>query len=100
MHVAAASPQFLKVEDVCKDAEEKERAIFLAQAAESGKKPEHMQKMVYYTQTDTRTHARTHTHDGVLRARAHTHTRAYMYTECGMRKMVPDVCALSPFYPF
>jgi elongation factor Ts len=46
MHVAAASPQFLKVQEVSKEAEDKEKSIFLAQAAESGKKPEHMQKMV------------------------------------------------------
>jgi elongation factor Ts len=46
MHVAAASPQFLKVQEVSREAEDKEKSIFLAQAAESGKKAEHMQKMV------------------------------------------------------
>ena len=46
MHVAASSPLFLTVADVSKDAEDKERAIFMAQAEESGKKPEHAEKMV------------------------------------------------------
>jgi elongation factor Ts len=46
MHVAASSPLFLNVADVSKEAEEKEKSIFMAQAAESGKKPEHAAKMV------------------------------------------------------
>jgi len=46
MHIAAGAPSFLTIKDVSKDAEEKEKSIFVAQAAESGKKPEHVEKMV------------------------------------------------------
>jgi len=46
MHIAAASPTFLTIQDVSKDAEEKEKSIFIGQAAESGKKAEHFEKIV------------------------------------------------------
>ena len=46
MHVAAVNPQVAKPEDMSQEAVEKEREIFSAQAAESGKPPEIVAKMV------------------------------------------------------
>ena len=48
MHVAAADPQprFVNSDDVPKDVIAKEKEIFVAQAAESGKPPEIVEKMV------------------------------------------------------
>ena len=46
MHVAASRPQFIAPDDVPAEVQEKEQAIFLAQAQESGKPPEIAEKMV------------------------------------------------------
>jgi len=46
MHIAAASPQFLSKDHISKADEDREKAIVIAQAVESGKKPEHAEKMV------------------------------------------------------
>ncbi len=46
MHIAAAAPLALSVDELDTDAIEKERAIYLDQAKESGKPPEIIQKMV------------------------------------------------------
>lgn len=46
MHVTAANPQFVKPEDVSEDVVAKEKDIFVAQAAESGKPAEIIEKMV------------------------------------------------------
>ena len=46
MHVAAVNPQFVKADDVPGDVVEKEKEIFSAQAAESGKPAEIIEKMV------------------------------------------------------
>lgn len=46
MHVAAVNPQFVKADDVPADVVEKEKEIFSAQAAESGKPAEIIEKMV------------------------------------------------------
>jgi len=46
MHVAASSPMVVKPEDVAQDIIAKEKEIFRAQAAESGKPPEIVEKMV------------------------------------------------------
>ena len=46
MHVAAVNPQFVKSDDVPGDVVEKEKEIFSAQAAESGKPAEIIEKMV------------------------------------------------------
>lgn len=46
MHVAAVNPQVAKPEDMPQDVLEKEKAIYVAQAAESGKPPEIVEKMV------------------------------------------------------
>lgn len=46
MHVAATSPQFLDPDSVPADVVAKEREIYEAQAAESGKPPEIVEKMV------------------------------------------------------
>lgn len=46
MHVAAVNPQVVKPEDMPAEALAKEKEIFIAQAAESGKPPEIVEKMV------------------------------------------------------
>ncbi|MBR9805370.1 elongation factor Ts [bacterium] len=46
MHVAAVNPQVAKPEDMAQEQIEKEREIYAAQAAESGKPPEIVEKMV------------------------------------------------------
>ena len=46
MHIAAVNPQVAKPEDMSQEAVNKEREIFAAQAAESGKPPEIVAKMV------------------------------------------------------
>ncbi len=46
MHVAASRPQYLKPDDVPQAAREDERKVLMAQAADSGKPPEIVAKMV------------------------------------------------------
>lgn len=46
MHVAAVNPAVAKPEDMSAEVLEKEKAIYVAQAAESGKPPEIIEKMV------------------------------------------------------
>ncbi len=46
MHVAAVNPQVAKPSDMAPEVLEKERAIYVAQAADSGKPPEIVEKMV------------------------------------------------------
>lgn len=46
MHVAAANPQVVKPEDVSEEVVAKEKDIYVAQAADSGKPPEIVEKMV------------------------------------------------------
>ena len=46
MHIAAVNPQVVSGEDVSADAIAKEKEIYVAQAAESGKPPEIIEKMV------------------------------------------------------
>jgi elongation factor Ts len=46
MHVSATNPSCLQSEDINPELLERERAIFLAQAEESGKDPSIMEKMV------------------------------------------------------
>lgn len=46
MHVAAVNPQVAKPSDMSPEILEKERAIYVAQAADSGKPPEIVEKMV------------------------------------------------------
>lgn len=46
MHVAASRPQFTNVNEVPNDVVEKEKAILIAQAQDSGKPPEIIEKMV------------------------------------------------------
>ena len=46
MHIAASNPQFVNVSDVPADVVAKEKEIYVAQAAESGKPPEIIEKMV------------------------------------------------------
>lgn len=46
MHIAAARPEFLKIEDVDAKLLERERAVLMEQAAASGKAPEFLAKMV------------------------------------------------------
>ena len=46
MHVAAANPQVVSPEDVSEDVIAKEKDIYVAQAADSGKPPEIVEKMV------------------------------------------------------
>ena len=46
MHIAAANPQYVNGTDVPEDVVAKEKEIFVAQAAESGKPPEIIEKMV------------------------------------------------------
>lgn len=46
MHITASNPQFVKPEDVSEDVIAKEKDIYVAQAAESGKPAEIIEKMV------------------------------------------------------
>lgn len=46
MHIAAVNPQFIKQEDVSEELVAKEKEIFTAQAQESGKPPEIIEKMI------------------------------------------------------
>ena len=46
MHVAAVNPQYIKQSDVPEEVIQKEKDIFTAQAAESGKPPEIIEKMI------------------------------------------------------
>lgn len=46
MHIAAMSPQFVKVEDIPGDALEKEKEVLKAKAIEEGKKPEFLDKII------------------------------------------------------
>ncbi len=46
MHVAAANPQVVSPEDVSEEVVAKEKEIYIAQAADSGKPPEIVEKMV------------------------------------------------------
>jgi len=46
MHVAALSPEFISVDDIPQDIMDKEKNILVAQAADSGKPPEIVEKMV------------------------------------------------------
>ncbi|MEM0954707.1 MAG: translation elongation factor Ts [Pseudomonadota bacterium] len=46
MHIAAVNPQVVKPEDMPEDVVEKEKEIFTAQAQESGKPPEIIEKMI------------------------------------------------------
>ena len=46
MHIAAADPKYVRREDVPADALEKEKDIYRAQFAQSGKKPEVIEKIV------------------------------------------------------
>ena len=46
MHIAAVNPQYIKQSDVPEDVIQKEKDIFTAQAAESGKPPEIIEKMI------------------------------------------------------
>jgi elongation factor Ts len=46
MHIAAVNPQYLSSDDVPEDVVAKEKDIYVAQAAESGKPPEIVEKMV------------------------------------------------------
>lgn len=46
MHVAAANPQVVNPDDVAEDVVAKEKEIYIAQAADSGKPPEIVEKMV------------------------------------------------------
>lgn len=46
MHVAASSPQFVKPEDVPEEVQAKEKEIFVAQAKDSGKPDEIIEKMI------------------------------------------------------
>lgn len=46
MHVAASNPQFVRVDDVPADVREREKEILVAQAADSGKPQEIIEKMV------------------------------------------------------
>ena len=46
MHIAAVNPMVIRGEDVPKDALDKEREIFTAQAQESGKPAEIIEKMI------------------------------------------------------
>ncbi len=46
MHIAAADPRFIRKEDVTPDAFEKEKDIYRAQAAETGKPPAVVEKIV------------------------------------------------------
>ena len=46
MHIAALNPEYVSADDVLADVVEKEKGILIAQAAESGKPPEIIEKMV------------------------------------------------------
>ena len=46
MHVAASNPQFTKPDEVPQDVQDKEKEIFVAQAKESGKPDEIIEKMI------------------------------------------------------
>ncbi len=46
MHIAAVNPMFTREEDVSADVLEKEKAILIAQAEQSGKPPEIIEKMI------------------------------------------------------
>jgi elongation factor Ts len=46
MHIAAVSPQYIQQSDVPENVIQKEKDIFTAQAAESGKPPEIIEKMI------------------------------------------------------
>lgn len=46
MHVAASNPQYTRPEDVPQDAQDKEKEIFVAQAKESGKPDDIIEKMI------------------------------------------------------
>jgi elongation factor Ts len=46
MHIAALNPEYVSADDVPADVVEKEKGILIAQAAESGKPPEIIEKMV------------------------------------------------------
>lgn len=46
MHIAASNPDFIDADQVSSEILEKEKAIFIEQAAESGKPPEIVEKMV------------------------------------------------------
>ena len=46
MHVAAVNPQYIQQSDVPEEVVQKEKEIFTAQAAESGKPPEIIEKMI------------------------------------------------------
>jgi elongation factor Ts len=46
MHIAALNPEYVSADDVPEDVVEKEKGILVAQAAESGKPPEIIEKMV------------------------------------------------------
>lgn len=46
MHIAASNPQYIDVDQVPEAVQAEEKAIFVAQAAESGKPPEIIEKMV------------------------------------------------------
>jgi elongation factor Ts len=46
MHIAAVNPQYIQQSDVPEDVIQKEKDIFTAQAAESGKPPEIIEKMI------------------------------------------------------
>lgn len=46
MHIAALNPEYVSADDVPADVVEKEKGILVAQAAESGKPPEIIEKMV------------------------------------------------------
>ena len=46
MHIAASDPKFIRKEDVSPEAYEKEKEIYLAQAAASGKPPKVVERIV------------------------------------------------------
>lgn len=46
LHIAAANPQYVKVEEISPDAREKEKEILKAKAIEEGKKPEFLDKIL------------------------------------------------------
>jgi elongation factor Ts len=46
MHIAAADPKFVRKEDVTPDAYEREKEIYRAQAAATGKPPQVVEKIV------------------------------------------------------
>lgn len=46
MHIAAAAPQFVSVDEITEDVRAKEREVLIAKAKEDGKKPEIIDKIV------------------------------------------------------